>query len=184
MAATVAVLLVAMAGPATARDRVTYGDVRAHFQAAESAGALIFERGEPNLFHSAPANLFAHSLRPLVFWNNTRYCELDWQLVVLALLEEKKDKGILKTASVTFEVDGSATAMPKSTAIKPYLGTFVQLPEPAVWRQWGVFYAPGDLEARVAPNTLSAVAHFPDFGDFPLPALDFFIDEAGTGACL
>jgi hypothetical protein len=144
--AAVAVLLVALAGPATARDRVTYGDVRAHFQAAESAGAIIWERGEPNAFFAAPANVPAHGIRPFYeYWNDTRYCELDWQLVVLALIEQKQDKEFLKTASVTFEVDGSATATPERTAIEPYLGTFVQLPKPAVWRQWGVFYAPGDL---------------------------------------
>ena len=49
--------------------------------------------------------------------------------------------------------------------------------EDAVFAQWGHIMSPSDLTA--GRHTLSG-----QFGSDPLPEIEFFVDAAGSGACV
>jgi hypothetical protein len=72
------------------RRPVTEGDVRAHFQAFEGGGAVVFRKvGPPAAVSAAPANLLEHGIRPFPGpdspWDGAHFCETDWHLLVAAL---------------------------------------------------------------------------------------------------
>ena len=80
-------LALTLALPAGASpDRVTYGDVRAHFQAGEGGGSVVFFLGTPASVRAAPAALFEHGTRPFPGgpWDGASFCEEDWHLLVIA----------------------------------------------------------------------------------------------------
>ena len=72
--ATVATIMLTASNPAGASERVTYGDVRAQFEAVENGGAVIITRKG---FETTipPASPFLHSIRPIQpFFKGLRYC--------------------------------------------------------------------------------------------------------------
>ena len=97
--AIVVALSAAMALPAGAgNDRVTYGDVSAHFQTAEGGGAVAFQTGTLAGF-SAPGNIFDHSIRPFPGspWDGRHICEDDWHLLAIALFDGSPDRSYSRT---------------------------------------------------------------------------------------
>ena len=190
---SVAMLAVAAAAPASANsERVTYGDVRAHFQTAEGGGSVGFQTGNLGAMTSAGSDIFRQSMRPFpgTPFDGNRYCELDWQLMALATLLSRETSGLpsmqavraaVNATEVTLKLDGNSIGPVKSTTVKKYLSTFIDLGGPGLWRQWGVFYAPGEL--AVGTHTLSAHLTIPGVIALDFGPATFHVDAAGTGAC-
>lgn len=188
--ATVALIL-AVASPAWAREPVTYGDVRAQFEAVGTGGAVIFTNKG---FETAipPASPFLHSIRPIKsFFDGRRYCELDWHLVTItlggsaeafAVSTTQEARAIIENTQVTFKIDNVPVPAQESTAVKTFLNSLLGgVPGESFWRAWGNFYAPAVLP--VGSHSLSGSVTSP-IGSFRLDRITFHIDPAGQGACL
>lgn len=190
-------LLAGLAVPAAgkARDAVTYGDVVAHFQAAETAGPVIFFR-TPAGFTAAAANPFENGIRPLPWWDGLHYCEDDWHLLVLGLFfavpddvaSYKEANALLNVISVDFVLDGESRQATHRTVTKNFPGGLgfdedgnVIEVNRGFTQQHGEFYPPGTLS--VGAHTLGATITF-DGEEFSNPDITFHIDGSGTGSCL
>lgn len=180
---TATIAMVMMTGIAVAWEPVTYGDVRAQFEAVETGGAVIrsnkgFDTTIP------PAGPFYNSIRPIKpFFDGLRYCEMDWHLVTIAYLAEPGFDGVLEETQYTFIIDNVPTPAVETTVVK----TIVEpesfgLPAGSIWRAWGIFYAPGALS--VGKHSLTGFSTDPVFGTIRADRITFSIDPAGSGACL
>jgi len=144
---TATVVMVMMTtGTADAWEPVTYGDVRAQFEALDTGGAVIrtnqgFDTTIP------PAGPFYNSIRPIEpFFDGLRHCEMDWHLVTIAFLVEPGSEGLLEETEYTFIIDNAPTPAEETTAIKTVVAPeSFGLPAGSTWRAWGVFYATGGL---------------------------------------
>lgn len=181
---TAAVAMVMMTtGTAVAWEPVTYGDVRAQFEALDTGGAIIrsnqgFDTTIP------PAGPFYNSIRPIKpFFDGLRYCDLDWHLVTIAFLVVPGSEGLLEETEYTFIIDGVPTPAEETTAIKTVVSPeSFGLPAGSAWRAWGVFYAPGALS--VGKHSLTGFSTDPVLGTIRDDRITFSIDPAGSGACL
>jgi hypothetical protein len=181
-------VVVALAVPAAASpDSVTEGDVRAHFQAGEGAGALLFSIPTPAATLAAPANLFEHGIRPFPGspWEGAHFCEDDWQLLVIAELEPSRAD--LVPVTVELRLDGvlleTETTAPKRQKEGLFNDGGVLIPISGWWfQQTGAFFAPGEL--AVGSHEYGATFVVPGVGVFPIPRITIHIDAAGQGACL
>jgi hypothetical protein len=183
-----------------ASDRVTLGDVRAHFQAFEGAGTLIFTRaGEPAASLAAPSNPLEHAIRPFGFWDGLSFCEEDWHLLALtqtiaALEGEPKitraeGEAFLEPLVVDLLLDGELVTDTERTPIKRLIqalqfnqGGTVEVVSGGWWFQTGAFFGPGEL--AVGPHTLSARTTDPQSGVSEAGPITFHIDASGTGSCV
>jgi hypothetical protein len=119
-------------------------------------------------------------------WDGRHYCALDWHTVVIAILEggdatfTKKDAAAIFSAiSISFVLNGVPLASER-TNIKAYpdpsqLG-FVEV----YYVQQGRVLSPSDL--AVGQHALSMTITTPTSTE--VSTITFFIDAAGTGACL
>jgi hypothetical protein len=119
-------------------------------------------------------------------WDGRHFCVLDWHTVVIAIFEggdatfTKKDAAaIFSATSISFVLDGVPLASER-TNIKAY-------PDPAQFGFVEVYYvqqgrvlSPSDLV--VGQHELSMTITAPTFTE--VSGITFFIDAAGTGACL
>ena len=181
--AIIGVAMLAAPLPAVARQAVTYGDVRAQFEAVETGGAVIrsnkgFETTIP------PADALQHSIRPIApFFEGRHYCVLDWQLITLAIFFPPELKGLAAETEYTFIIDKVPTPAMETTAVKTLLNPeFFGLPQGWWWRAWGILSAPGALS--VGRHSLAGSSTDPVFGTIKDPKITFYIDSAGEGACL
>lgn len=190
-------LAVASAVPAGAagNDRVTRGDVQAHFQAGEGGGNVVFSN-TPAAFIAAPANLFMHGIRPFEGspWDGAHFCEDDWHLLVIALIAADEDQRIshadgaffLAQSTTELTLDATVLADTERTAMKHFHGGFFVRDGNLVpvqegwWHQTGAFFAPGELS--IGSHSYSA-QHDTPFGVFTAGPIEFNIDASGTGAC-
>jgi hypothetical protein len=189
--------------PAGAADgKVTYGDVRAHFEAFEGGGAVVFfKAGPPAADVAASANLFEHSIRPFPgsAWDGASFCDTDWHLLVLAIsvagLEGEpkvtREEGVamLEPTSVDLYLDGALLTDTERTPIKRLVQSLALLDDGTIvevfdgwWFQTGAFFGPGEL--AVGQHTFSATVTDPEFGVFVGEPITFHIDAAGTGSCV
>ena len=177
-------------GGAQAREPVTFGDVQAQFEAAESGGGVIItKKGLETAI--PPASPLLHSIRPIkAFFDGRHYCTLDWHLITIALfgtpdefgLSTQEFKAFLGATTITFKLDGTAIPAAESTAVKTsFFELFGSVPGETFWRAWGNFYAPGVLP--VGAHSLTGWGTDP-LGTFKLDRITFYIDPAGSGACL
>src|SRR5918995_6124745 len=128
-----------MATQGEGRRRVNRGDVRAQFEAFESAGAVILIRG---LFSGSgfsavgapPANLFEHSIRPFPPWNGRHFCEMDWHLLVFAdvalpregeRIPREEGEAVLESSSVDLYLDGTRLTDTERTSIRQLIQAIV-----------------------------------------------------------
>lgn len=190
------------AAPAGAADgQVTYGDVRAHFEAFEGGGAVVFfKAGPPAADVAAPANLFEHSIRPFPgsAWDGASFCDTDWHLLVIAIsaaavegepkVTREEGVAILEPTSVDLYLDGALLTDTERTPIKRLVQSLALLDDGTIvevfdgwWFQTGAFFGPGEL--AVGPHTFSATVTDPVFGTFVGDPITFHIDAAGTGSC-
>lgn len=181
-------MVIAASVPASAREPVTFGDVKAQLEAVETGGGII--RSNNGFFTTIPpAGPFYNSIRPLApFFDGLRYCDLDWHLVTIALFFDPEDlpskeevKTTLHATEVTFVIDGVETPATETTAVKTILGES-GLPGQSFWRAWGIFFAPGALS--IGSHTLTGFATTPDEPAMGFDQITFHIDPAGQGACL
>jgi hypothetical protein len=130
-----------------------------------------------------PAVIRPHAGSP---WDGRHFCGADWHTVLVTLVEggeasfTKKDAAvILEAISVAFTLDGSALASER-TRIK-------SVPDPS---QFGFVNAYFFNQGRVlSPDELSVGQHeltvtIIDSSGTHVDGITFFIDAAGTGACL
>jgi hypothetical protein len=130
-----------------------------------------------------PAVIRPHAGSP---WDGRHFCGADWHTVLVTLVEggdasfTKKDAAvILDATSVAFTLDGSALASER-TRIK-------SVPDPS---QFGFVNAYFFNQGRVlSPDELSVGQHelsvsITDSSGTFVDGITFFIDAAGTGACL
>jgi hypothetical protein len=115
------------------------------------------------------------------------YCALDWHVAKIAFVDggdrsfTKTDaEASLNAISATFILDGAVLATER-TKIKRYHDAASFDFEIAYYFQEGRVLAPADL--AVGQHTLGVSVTDPKYGDFDV-STTFFIDAAGTGACL
>ena len=158
------------------------------FEAFPNGGWAILQHSR--VAAGAPADGLAGGLvtiRPLDPFNNVHFCALDWHTIVLADVEggdksftAQDAKAIITPLDVSFSLDGNALATTR-TAIKRFLNPGRLDLDVAYSAQWGRVMAPSDLS--VGRHTLSVVVSDPS-GVLFTNQITFFVDAAGSGACL
>ena len=189
----VVALSVAVALPAGARnDRVTYGDVRGHFQTAEGGGAVSFQTGTPAGF-SPGGNIFDHSIRPFPGspWDGRHVCEDDWHLLAIALFDGSTDRSYTRAefaaggegATIDLILDGNTLSDTETTVPKRFKSTFNNDILEGYWVQIGAFLGPDDL--AVGSHTFAASIDLPagpySWVEGPIT---FYVDASGSGVCV
>jgi hypothetical protein len=197
---TLSFAMLAVASPAAADDDITYGDVRAHFQASEGAGSMIdLLAGPPASELAGPATFFSHGIRPFAGtpWDGSSVCEEDWQLLLFAVIaaalegepavSRTEAEALLAPVTVDLYLDGTRLTDTEGTPIKRLVlgiagidGDIVEVTD-GWWVQTGAFRAPGAL--AVGTHTFGAAVVIPDVGEFVLDPITFEVDPAGTGSC-
>jgi len=175
-----ALLTVAILGSAPAEAdniRVTHGDAVSLFQAFGNGGWAVLNHNPTQI--GAPADAqFRGSIRPFAGspWDGRHFCALDWHDI---LFEDGEDtKAQAEASSIDFVLDGAPQASNR-TAAKRFLRDGAQ---PEVWAVAdGAILSPDAL--AVGAHTLSVDATFFDGFQFA-DGITFFIDPAGTGACI
>lgn len=185
LALVLAGLLVGPRVAAAGTDRITQGDAEAVLNAANTGGSAI--RLHNKMLYGAPADPYRQvSIRPY-YENGRHYCVEDWHLIVLGLIEPASSlaeaEAVFDLNVLTFTLDDVVLTPTVRTPVKPYLNP-EQLPFPGIeqayWYQEGVIMAPSVLS--VGSHMVSAVLTTPD-QSFRLRS-QFYVDAAGTGACL
>lgn len=181
---TVALVLGAAA---TASTRFTQGDAQAVLRSFGDGGwAVLLHSEEAN---GAPASGLCCggvAIRPFNVFDGTHYCSLDWHAIVLADVEagpwQAAAEAIADT-SVSFTLDGELLTGVTQTAVARFLNPERYGLTEAYDSQWGKVMAPSDL--AVGAHTLGYLASSKS-GSVPddTGAITFFVDPAGTGACL
>jgi len=175
-------------GAAANPTRVTQGDAQAVFEAFPNGGWAILQHS--TVAAGAPADGLVGGLvtiRPLKPFDRIHVCALDWHTIVLADIEggdtsftAQDADAIIATLTVSFTLDGSDLATTR-TAIKPFLNPARFGLDVAYAAQWGRVMAPSDLS--VGQHSLSVVESDPSGVVFK-NKITFFVDAAGSGACL
>jgi hypothetical protein len=175
-----ALLAVAIVGPAPAEAdniRVTHGDATSLFNAFGNGGWAILNHNPTQL--GAPSDAqFRGSIRPFAGsrWDGRHFCELDWHVIVFEDGEDTKAQA--EASSIDFVLDGAPLPSTRTVA-KRFLADGAQ---PEVWGVADGAILPPEALA-VGAHTLSVDATFFDGFQFA-SEIQFFIDPAGTGACL
>lgn len=178
--------LVLASGPANAdTDRISRGEAAAVFQEAGSSGGVILHRASSRAV-GAPANQNV-AIRPY-FDSGLHYCVEDWHTIVLAYIAElptmQAARDALDPVVFTFSLDGLPLATER-TQVKPFFHPEFLSPDAkrAFSFQQGALLSPSDLTAGSHTVTVISVNPNDPIDNFEL-ASQFFVDAAGTGACL
>ena len=185
MKKTIAILaLVALFGSsvAAASTRATRGDATAVLNAFGSGGWAVLNHSPAAV--GAPANGLCGqvTIRPFSGspCDGAHYCALDWHTIVLADFEPgpyTAAAAVIGALDFRFTLDGAALPVTKTPVQR-----FLRIPSTELYySQWGRVMAPGDIAPGA--HSLSVVetdAGTPVFSD----GITFFVDPAGTGACL
>jgi hypothetical protein len=183
-AALVAVAVTAGAARADA-PRVSRGDAQALFQAQFNAGGAIRLHGG-DVLQGAPVQPGVR-VGPLPNNNGRHLCSLDWHLIELGMLdafpqgEDAHSQAVAELSAVDLEMllDGAPLALDTTAtkAVDPMSTDLAAGPGFIGYsKNWGAILSPSDL--AVGAHTLQLVS------PSALPPITFFIDAAGTGACL
>jgi hypothetical protein len=170
--------------------RIKRGDAQAVFNAFESAGAVILRR-KGETAEASPADFFGShgSIRPFRGspWDGRHFCAEDWHVILIAWIDggdasfgHQQAEASLDPVRNSFTLDGAPLETSR-TPIKPMLDPQAFDLERAWYFQEGKVMSPNDLS--VGQHQLSV--RFTD-GDGldDSDGITFFIDAAGTGACL
>jgi hypothetical protein len=147
--------------------RVSQGDAQTIFQGGSSLAGFT-NPGLIRPFEGSP-------------WDGRHFCALDWHVIAVAVLSDvgstrQEFEAYRSTVSIAFVLDGRplATEQTATKRLQTEAGTFFYV-------QQGSVLAPDELE--VGQHQLSM-----DFSDDEVAGVSetitFFIDAAGTGACL
>lgn len=188
VAALAVTSLVASAPAGAVPDRVTRGEAEAILHAYGTGGQVLRSNGTATA--GAPADFnAAATIRPFGDSDGRHYCATDWHVIVLALIDggdasytRTQAEAVLSPLTVTFTLDGAPLPTTR-TAIKRYLEPESFGLDTAYWFQQGQVMSPTSL--RVGVHQLIAVVEGLPEPEPPLVLQStFFIDPAGTGACL
>jgi hypothetical protein len=191
LAAALILVLAAGASVASANSTpYTRGDAEALFNAGNTGGFGVRLHG--GVIEGAPADR-SQRIGPGQNFQGFHICADDWHVMFINLIITDSADGpqtlhearaFFATVEVTYELDGAPLAT-DVTPVKPWLGDLAGLDPDAT-----VAFAQVS-GAILAPDELSVGAHTErvrvyidgvlsdDLGD-----VTFFVDEAGTGACL
>jgi hypothetical protein len=171
--------------------RITRGDAQAVFNAFGTAGRVILrKRGETA--EAAPADfLGSHgSIRPFGGspWDGGHFCAEDWHVILIAFIDggdasfgHQQAKASLDPLAINFTLDGDPLDTTR-TPIKPFNDAQAFDLERAWYFQEGRIMSPDDLS--VGQHELTVRFTDPASGLDESDGITFFIDAAGTGACL
>jgi hypothetical protein len=168
---------------------VTRGDAQALFHAGTTGGFSI--KLHAGVIQGAPAS--QGRILPGQNFQGVHICASDWHVMAINLVVTDATDGVrnvsqaravFSTIAVTYQLDGSPLAI-HSSAVTPWLGDPTSLDPNATVafsQHFGTILAPADLSVgahtervRLYQNGLNV----DDLGD-----VTFFVDAAGTGACL
>jgi hypothetical protein len=169
--------------------RITRGDAEAVLNAF-GTGGLVILRNKGETAEAAPVDFFGSngSIRPYEGspWDGRHFCAEDWHVILVgwvdggdASFDHKRAQAALDPVTVSFTLDGAALETTR-TPIKPFNDPQRLELERAWIFQQGKVMAPDDLS--VGRHELSA--RFTDPTGVFDTGITFFIDAAGTGACL
>ena len=169
--------------------RIKRGDAEAILNAFGTGGLVILRRrGETA--EAAPVDFFGSngSIRPFRDspWDGRHFCAEDWHVILVAWIDggdasfdHQQARAALDPVTISFTLDGAALATTR-TPIKPFNDPQRLGLERAWYFQQGKVMASDDLS--VGQHQLSV--RFTDPTGVADDGITFFIDAAGTGACL
>jgi hypothetical protein len=184
VAAITAVMLGGVAAAGSAR--ATRGDARAVFEASGNGGwAVLLHSGKANGSPSQGTTADLVAIRPLSGspFDGRHYCALDWHTIVVADVEpgpQKDATAVIRSLTFAVALDGSPLAT-EQTAVRRFLNPERFGLTDAFYSQIGRVMAPSELS--VGAHTLSYVIS-DSSGPVYADGITFYVDAAGTGACL
>ena len=184
-----ALVLLAGASAQASSSRITRGDAQAVFQAANTGGAAIRLHGGQGHGPAQGAAVDGVRINAFTPWDGRHYCELDWHVISINLTDgnfpgesrtRQEIADALSLVEVAYFLDGVALQLER-TAVKRAVDAEVLGLVEGFYFTSGRVMAPGDL--TVGQHTLRIVVTDPG-GLIADSQITFFIDAAGTGACL
>ena len=169
--------------------RITRGDAEAVLNAFGTGGRVISANGRT--VDAGPVDfLGSHgSIRPYEGspWDGGHFCADDWHVILVGWVDGGDDtfdrqraEDVIGPVTVSFTLDGDALETTR-TPIKPFMNPSAFGLERAWYFQQGKIMSPDDLS--LGQHQLSARFTDPITGVFDT-GITFFIDAAGTGACV
>jgi uncharacterized protein (DUF1501 family) len=157
--------------------RVTRGDAEAIFQAFGNGGWAIRDHRGTQVGAPADSQLRG-SIRPFSGspWDGRHFCAEDWHVLIVADIEDTRDQVAASVMQLT--LDGATLATTR-TAVKRFLKEGAQ--SEAYYAQEGAILSPSELS--VGSHELAFAGTFFD-GSSETDQITFYIDPAGTGACI
>lgn len=169
--------------------RITRGDAEAVLNAFGTGGLVILRR-KGETAEAAPADFLGSSgsIRPFrdSAWDGRHFCAEDWHVILVGWIDggdasfgHQQAEAAFDSVTISFTLDGAELSTTR-TAIKPFNDPERFGLERAWYFQQGKVMAPDDLS--VGQHELSVRITDPTgvFDD----GITFFIDAAGTGACV
>lgn len=171
--------------------RISRGDAQAVLNAFGTGGRVIL-RNRGGTAEAAPADFFGShgSIRPFSGspWDGQHFCAEDWHVILVAFFDggdasfdHQRAKAVLDPVTISFTLDGAALDATR-TPIKPFHNAQAFDLERAWYFQEGRIMSPDDLSA--GDHEVSVRFIDPTSGSDESDGITFFIDAAGTGACL
>jgi hypothetical protein len=171
--------------------RITRGDAQAVLNAFGTGGRVILRRSG-GTSEAAPADFFGNhgSIRPFRGspWDGRHFCAEDWHVILVAFFDggdasfgRQQARAVLDPVTISFTLDGAALATTR-TPIKPFHDSQAFGLERAWYFQQGKIMSPDELS--VGQHELAFRATDSTSGLDESDGITFFIDAAGTGACL
>jgi hypothetical protein len=190
----VAVLLLA-GSPASANSpRITRGDVQAIFQATLNGGVAI-ELHSPTGQGAPFAAQERGAIRPLAVADGRHFCAEDWHVILVAGIDGgdasfRREQAVASASQTRFDftLDGAPLATERTAIRRVVKPETIQVPEgeeklkEAYSFQQGRIMSPDDLS--VGRHELTLTQTDTASGEAEQLGITFFIDAAGTGACL
>ncbi len=171
------------------RRRATRGDARAVLNAFGNGGWAVINHSRVARARRGPANTTIQ-IRPIDFFNDRHYCELDWHTIVLADIQggakpypQQQAEAVIADTRVQLTLDGTPLAI-SQTPVKRFSNPQFFGLEAAFYSQWGRVMEPSDPKLAVGQHTLRGLMTNASGSDVYFDnTINFFIDAVGTGAC-
>jgi hypothetical protein len=128
-------------------------------------------------------------INAFILWDGRHYCTLDWHVISINLTDgnfagesrtPREIAAALSALQVSYVLDGTALQLQR-TPVKPDLNPAANGFVNAFYFTSGRVMAPEDI--AVGQHTLAIVVIDPS-GPIDQSQITFFVDAAGTGACL
>jgi hypothetical protein len=181
--------LVVGANASATTSRVTRGDAQAVFQAANTGGAAIRLHSGQIVGPARGAAEDGVRINAFAPWDGRHYCSLDWHVISINLNDgnfpgESRSRqeiaAALDTVHVAFALDGVDLELERTAVKRSVDAAALGLVE-------GFYFASGRVlapeELTVGQHTLRIVVTDPS-GLVADSQITFFVDAAGTGACI